>query len=442
MLDGGPAGLPIPAGWPWRHDGYRMHLSGSGARLDRVVAGFAVMEGIESDSGTALVLHPDRAELRVGPARDRLATSLELPLFCWERGAGDAVSWVTPLQAATVEPGAPQSRIVLRSEVTGERVLFETSSGRIAASDGGRLTWECEESSRLIVVAAADEGELERSLDLLARRGVTGIGRQRAQHAEQLHRGGVAMRAAPRASLADAFEWGKIRADALLGGWIAGHRKGMDDAGVALQLADGLLAAGLSQHARMLRRGGPAPGIAGAGDASGFAAWMGEPPAASDSADDRRTGDPAAPGPSTDLIAVPDPVDIATGRVGAEGVASFLAGAVRGLWGVEPDAPRAAVRLDPNLQQLGPSAALSRLRVGRTVLDVRLRHRGEIVSMAIRRGAGPPIMMDCTVRGAHADELLVDGQAIGGGRARFEVRESHDVQLHLRAGPPLSSAPS
>ena len=441
MLDGGPAGLPITTGGTWRHDGYRMHLFGSGAGLDHVRAEFPIMEAIESDPGSALLLRADHAELRVGRTRDRWATSLELPLFFWERGAGGTASWIAPLRGATTEANASQTRLLLRSASSGECVLFDTSSGGITLSHGGRIVWQAGGPSRLIAIAAVDERDLARSLELLDRRGVAGLGRQRAQHAEQLHRGGVAMRSGEVGPLADAFEWGKIRADAMLGAWMAGDQEVVSDAHAALGLADALLAAGLSQHARALRREAGALGAAGVGEATRFAAWIGEPGDPTEGAGKRAAGDPLGPA-RTDPIDIPDPGEVGTGRVGADGVAAFLTGAVLGLWGIEPDAPRASVRLAPDLDRLGSSAALSRLRVGRSVLDVRLRRRGEVASLAIRRGAGPPIMMDCTVRGAHVGELIVDGQSIGGPRARFEVREWHDVQLHLHAGPPLSSAPS
>ena len=441
MLDGGPAGLPITAGTTWRHDGYRMHLSGSGARLDQVRAEFSIMQEIESGAGSELVLRADHAEVRAGPARDRWATSLELPLFVWERGRSGRAAWTAPLGAATADVNAAQSRIVLRSAETGQCVAFETNSGRLTLSDGARIGWEAEGPARLIAIAAVDDDDLARTFDLLDRRGVAGIGRQRAQHAEQLHRGGAAMRSAQAEPLADAFEWGKIRADALLGAWRAGDRNGVSDPHVALRLADALLAAGLSGHARAWRRETRALGAAGADALTCFAAWIGEADDANEAAAVRAVDDRLAPVPIGE-VEIPEPAAVGSGQAGADAVATFLTGAVRGLWGIEPDAPHASVRLAPELDRLGSSAALSRLRVGRSVLDVRLRRRGEVASMAIRRGAGPPIMMDCTVRGAEVGELIVDGEAVGGSRARFEVRESHDVQLRLCAVPPLSSPPS
>jgi hypothetical protein len=441
VLDGGPAGLPITAGRPWRHDGYRMHLSGSGPRLDHVRAEFLIMEAIESGAEPELVLHADHVALRPGPAGERWATSLELPIFFWERGAGGGASWLVPLRAATADVDTARSRIVLRSAATAECALFHASSGRIALSDGGRIDWHAEGPAHLIAIAATNEDDLARSLDLLDRRGAAGLGRQRAQHAEQLHRGGAVMRSAQAGVLAEAFEWGKIRGDAMLGAWIAGDREDVSADHVALRLADALLAAGLSQHARTLRREARAAGAAGTGEAIRFAAWIGEAEGPTGGNQERAAGARLAPA-RIDEIDIPDPGEVGRGHVGADGVASFLTGAVCGLWGIEPDAPHAFVRLAPDLDRLGLSAALSRLRVGPTVLDVRLRRRGEIASLAIRRGVGPPIMMDCTVRGAEVGELIVDGQVVGGPRARFEVRESHDVQLHLRAGPPLSSASS
>jgi hypothetical protein len=171
-----------------------------------------------------------------------------------------------------------------------------------------------------------------------------------------------------------------------------------------------------------------------------FDAWTGEPGA---EAAQRPTAaaSPTAEAASGDALK-PTATEIASGHAGSHGVASLLIDSLGSLWGVGPDAVHGSVTLAPDVATLGGSAALSRLRVGRSVLDVRMRRRGEVVSLAVRRGSGPPIGVDCTVRGAAVSEVLVDGHAVGGVRARFEARESHDIQLHLRAGPPLSSSAS
>jgi hypothetical protein len=128
---------------------------------------------------------------------------------------------------------------------------------------------------------------------------------------------------------------------------------------------------------------------------------------------------------------VPAAEEIASGELGASGIASFLAGAIGGLWGVRPQALDGMLWLAPDAMRLGSSAALSRLRVGRSVLDVRFRSSAEIVSLAVRRGAGPAIVTEISVRGVPIAEMLVDGEAVAGSRARFEVRDAHDVQFHL-----------
>ncbi|HEU4830522.1 MAG TPA: hypothetical protein VFT04_15120 [Gemmatimonadales bacterium] len=445
MLEHGPAAVEVTGASAWQHDGHRMHLAGHGTQLESVRAGSLVMDEIRSGRGDALLLHADRAETRrSGKILDRWATALEIPLFIWERTEGGVMSWTTPLSAGGTGLNDTATRLVLRSQASGERLVFEASSGRVAVADDNRITWTAEGPGRLVAIAAMGDADLDRSLDLLNRRTLPGLGRQRAQHAEQLQRGGAALRAATIPGLADAFDWAKVRADALLGAWIAGDRVGLHGPAVHRLLAEGLLAAGLSQLPRALRRqldtnegGDPAE------YSKMIAAWTGELPGGSDSArsgrrQERERERPADGGHEV----IPGSHAIATGQVDASGIASVLAGAIRSLWGVVPDAQRGVVQIAPDLAQLGGSAALSRLRIGRTVLDVRLRWRGEVVSIAIRRGAGPPIAVDCALRSAEVGELLVDGQAVTGSRARFEVRDAHDLQMRLLGGPPLSSAPS
>jgi hypothetical protein len=248
------------------------------------------------------------------------------------------------------------------------------------------------------------------------------------------------MRSTGIPSLEAAFDWAKVRGDALLGGLLRETQPGADPLPTIVSLAEGMLAAGLSEHARMLRRT-PAlsegePGTA----AARLDVWTGESEL---SAVPRDANQPILAERFLPAAFRAPPVEeIASGAVDAGGIAALLTAAIGGLWGVLPDAPHGAVTLGPEAASLGSSAALSRLRIGRTVLDVRLRSRGEIVSVAVRRGAGPAIVVDCTLRGVPVAETLVDGEAMRGARGRFEVRDAHDVQFHLSAQPPLSSPPS
>ena len=444
MLDGGPTPVTLPGEAAWRHDGYRMQLTGRGARLESVRARALVMGGIRHAPGDALAVHADRVDShRGGVLHERWAVALELPLFVWERTGTNDVSWRAPGPAGVAELNAERTRLVLRSAATDARFVFETSDGEMALGEDGRITWTAHGASRLVAIAATGDADLERSLDLLARRSIAGLGRQRAQHAEQLHRGGAAMRSTALQHLADAFDWAKVRADVLLGGLLEQIQAGDHPPEAAIPLAHALLAAGLSHLPRALRRRLLAPGN---DDFVRFAeltaAWTGEPQDAT-----ALQGGPELLPAMTETSAsaefrVPAVDAIASGALESSRLASFLAHAMGTLWGVVPDALNAAVTLAPDMTRLGDSAALSRLRVGRTVADVRCRIRGELVSIGVRRGAGPPIVVDCSVRGLPVVDMLVDGMPVAGSRVRFELREAHDVQFHLRGRPPLSSAPS
>lgn len=433
VLDGGPAPVPLGEGHPWVHDGYRMHVAGRGVKLETVRAGAVLLDAIEHDRGDRVTLHADRVEShRGGEAYHRWATALELPLFVWERAGAGEVSWVTPLTDTVVEPSADGTRLTLSARATNERLVFAAHSGAVRVAGNGRMSWNSQGADRLVVLAAAGDADLERSLDLVTRRTIGGLGRQRVQHAEQLHRGGAAMRSAGIPALADAFDWAKIRGDALLGGLLEGTIAGEDASAAQALLAGGLLAAGLSHLPRALRRRHAAGAMAGSGvSAAQLAAWTGDAGIGADATVPIEAPH-SGPGQSDDGdIGEVRAHDIAAGQVAAPGVASILSRSIGGIWGVVPDAPRGLVTLAPDPAVLGGSAALSRLRIGRTVLDVRVRSRGELVSVGVRRGSGPPIVMDCTLRGATVAEMLVDGEAVGGTRSRFEVRDAHDVQFHL-----------
>ena len=420
-----------------------MRFGGRGRTLEWLRTDAWVLEDIRHDEGAELVLRADHVALQHSRGLDeRWMTALELPLFAWERALGGTASWSIP-PSAHVETDEAGSRLVLRSQTSDSRMLLEVTAGRLAVSGSGRIVWTSDCPGRLVVLAAADDADLDRTSDLLGRRGITGLGRQRAQHAEQLHRGGVAMRAAGLAGLDDAVEWAKVRADALLGAWLAGEpdeRSG--EAAAGIRLAEGLLAAGLTHLPRTLQRRGVGEDLPGWHTfEQQFAVWTREPESADGGLPATDVFSPSAEA-ALDRAPAPTAAEIASGRVDAERVASLLIGSLGSLWGVGPDAARGRVTLAPDIATLGEAAALSRLRVGRSVLDVRVRRRGEVVSLAVRKGAGPPIAVDCTIRGAAVRDVLIDGHPVGGMRARFEARASHDVQLHLRAEPPLSSSAS
>ncbi|HMU62092.1 MAG TPA: hypothetical protein PKA66_09930, partial [Gemmatimonadales bacterium] len=105
--------------------------------------------------------------------------------------------------------------------------------------------------------------------------------------------------------------------------------------------------------------------------------------------------------------------------------------AVEGFWGVRPNALEGAVRLAPWFPAEWDAMALERLRVGRTVLTVRLRRRFGQVAARVERVHGPRMHVEFHLRGASADAVVqVDEVELRGGRAAFEADGSHALVWH------------
>jgi len=105
--------------------------------------------------------------------------------------------------------------------------------------------------------------------------------------------------------------------------------------------------------------------------------------------------------------------------------------AVEGLWGVRPNALEGAVRIAPWFPPRWDAMALERLRVGRTVLTVRLRRRFGQVAARVERVHGPRIHVEFHLRGLPADAVVqVDEVELRGGRAAFEADGTHALVWH------------
>jgi hypothetical protein len=104
---------------------------------------------------------------------------------------------------------------------------------------------------------------------------------------------------------------------------------------------------------------------------------------------------------------------------------------IEGLWGVMPNALENAVQLAPLFDPAWETMALERLRVGKTVLSVRLRRRFGQVAARLERVHGPRIHVDFTLRGqAAADAVTLDEIELRGARVGFEVEGNHALVWH------------
>ena len=239
--DGGAAVSPLSITFPpeadvhWTSAGRRIALvlSASGG-LERAAAGGSqlltgswVIGGANAMSAGSLVVTPtDVRRVVRGGIEERWTTALELPLFFWELEPGHA--GVADVEAeladgwARSEPGfdAAASDAALRFADGAGRLLVVSADGsgaelRVVPADGGqRLSAKANGRLRLSVIAAQDPADLDRTLELLARRGFSGLRAQRVQHARLVRDYGTAL-STPSPALDQAFEWAKLRADEL-----------------------------------------------------------------------------------------------------------------------------------------------------------------------------------------------------------------------------------
>jgi hypothetical protein len=123
----------------------------------------------------------------------------------------------------------------------------------------------------------------------------------------------------------------------------------------------------------------------------------------------------------------------APGSLPGTGAAPALLEAVASLWGLEPDAPDAALSLAPILPAGWTGYALRRLRVGRSLLDLELRRRPGAIVVRTAHLFGPRLVLTVDLRGVGVETTEVDDVALAGGRARFEAHARHEVRFLLRA---------
>jgi hypothetical protein len=123
----------------------------------------------------------------------------------------------------------------------------------------------------------------------------------------------------------------------------------------------------------------------------------------------------------------------APGSLPGSGAAPALLEAVASLWGLEPDAPDAALGIAPILPEGWTGYALRRLRIGRSLLDLELRRRPGAIVIRTAHRFGPALVVTMDLRGVGVEATEVDEVPLAGGRARFEAHARHEVRFLLRA---------
>lgn len=116
----------------------------------------------------------------------------------------------------------------------------------------------------------------------------------------------------------------------------------------------------------------------------------------------------------------------ASAGAGPEDHAALAVAAVEGLWGIRPDALASAIRIAPWFPAEWDRMAIERVRVGKSVLTVRLRRRFSQVAAQVERVHGPRIHVEFVLRGeADPGPVQLDDVPLGGARAAFEADGAH-----------------
>ena len=235
--------FPREADVHWTSAGRRMTLTLSPGRgLERamsdgraVVEGSRVMAGGRTMDRGRLTATPVDARRTLGPGiEERWLAALDLPILVWELdaapGTGVALEaklgheWAAAdhmdpaeLAGSDREPNAPAT---LRLATRAGRLLLVRCTGDestlgIGSTGAVRLLAETRGPARLTLIAAEDAADLKRTLELLARKGLTGLRAQRSQHARLIRDYGVSI-STPLPALDEAFEWAKLGADELV----------------------------------------------------------------------------------------------------------------------------------------------------------------------------------------------------------------------------------
>lgn len=122
----------------------------------------------------------------------------------------------------------------------------------------------------------------------------------------------------------------------------------------------------------------------------------------------------------------------APGALHGTGAAPALLESVAALWGLEPDAPAAALSVTPALPSGWNGFALRRLRVGRSLLDLEVRRRPQSVVLRVGHLFGPRLVLTVGLRGVEVESTEVDEVPLSAPRVRFETHDRHEVRFHVR----------
>lgn len=533
-----------PAGpdGPWSLAGRRGFLAGGEARglreawlhPFRVMLDSTLTVAGGAPSAPRMRLTPDQADRHTEIAgvavTERWMVALEHPVIYWQVDPGARrpvlLEWTTDLRRSWPYPAgcggdlelsvAPDGRSAALAALGDPfRLLIDVDGGTLEAAPraGPAVRWSVRANGpcRVRLLGASDDADLDRSRQMLARRGFAGIRAQRVDHARELASYATSIDL-PEPGVVEEFERGKVRMDALLAGtpgigrcltagygespagtgrpgaaWYvgaeacrtamaqlaAGDRGGPRDTLKFLSLTqdvDGrileecstsglarygggavlphylLLAARyaawtgeldfLSRRWASIRRAldvGAAEQAWEVADAAVWAAALEALPPLAEALGHPETAEELARHAAAARSTTPEPVGVGE-RSGVLAPAATPAGVlelIEGRWGVIPNALESAVQLAPLFEPAWDTMGLDRLRVGKTVLSIRLRRRFGQVAARLERVHGPRIHVDFRLRGqAVTEAVTLDDIELRGDRVGFEVEGNHALVWH------------
>ncbi len=419
---------------------------------------------------TAIRFTPDEIVrvLRAGGVEltERISVALDHGLVCWGIVADAPVPitlhWTTPFPqrprpaadpAITSDDPPPElpdpaPTIRLGNSVNGLTVV--ACAGTVQRTSGGAgslCVAEGDRMLRLVFAGGSVTGEVQRGEEAFARRRLRAFRQDRILHARRLEQRLTALESVD-AMLDRAVHWAKVRLDASVSEITgAGRMPRMpgQEGGVAdaCAIASAALAVGDREIAIDLLRALGRAGVEGSDARSAvnalvrdYLAWTADQGSLERIALPMEGGG-AAP---TDRVASWDDsllIRSATGcRPEADRSSSRLLRAViQGLWGVTPDALNFGLTVRPTLPVAWPEMALRRLRVGGSMLDLRLRRRPGRLVLRVELLQGPRPRMSVELPPSHpVSQVTLDDEALGGARATFDVAGSHEISFYLMAG--------
>lgn len=469
---------------PWTLTGRRALLTGTerhGLREIwthpyRLVKDARLLVNDQEPEVTLVRIAPDEVVrlLRLGEVEltERFGVALDQGVIFWSVTADGPATvklrWESDLRRAEPYParssqlrvhaiGPAEMRATLSHEPAVAQIM--AAAGALTAH-GSRFEVAGENLVRVVLAGAGTEAELGRILDALRRRKLRAYRQERILHARRLEER-LTIFEAPDSALVRAFAWAKVRLDATLTETPGVGRSVLSAESPerasylttdACRVASAALAAGDREIARdtlrfltrhrdrsgrvatevtasgLARHDDPSCEAAFAQLAATYLAWTGDralleklgpglettPPSSSPTATQWQAGDWEK---ALDQLRQPPEDEL------------LLRGVIEGLWGVSPDAPRESLTLEPFLPDAWPEMTLRRLRVGTTMLDLRLRRRPGAIVLRIERLQGPRLRLSVALRSrAPLGGLTLNDEPLGGGRAVFDTGSEDEVR--------------